>query len=69
MQKEIVDYNKVYAVRFRENDIATDIALYAQLGYRGFEGICYLSPPERGHMIRGELGEKTSTGFTFIAED
>ena len=67
MTEEIVDRNKVYAVRFRENEEATDIALYAEMGYRGFEGICYLSPPERGHMIEGKLGKKTKTGFIFIA--
>ena len=67
MAEEIVDRNKIYAVRFRENGKASDIAIYAQLGYRGFNGICYLSPPERGHMIEGALEKKTSTGFIFIA--
>lgn len=67
-KKQVVDRSKVYAIRMPRRDEATSIALYAEMGYEGFNGICYLTPPERGHMIEGKLGKKTKTGFTFTAE-
>lgn len=66
--KQIVDRNKVYAIRMPGRDQATSIALYVEMSYEGFNGICYLTPPERGHMIEGKLGKRTPLGFTFIAE-
>ena len=64
-KQDFVDRNKIYAIRTADSDRATGIALYAEMGYEGFAGICYLTPPERGHMIDGTLGKKTSRGFTF----
>lgn len=60
-----VDRNKVYAIQLADMDRPTGIALYAEMGYEGFNGICYLTPPERGHMIEGKLGKETKRGFTF----
>lgn len=62
-----VDKNKIYAVKWG-NSPASHLAMYADPAFNGFEGICYLTPGERGHMIEGRLGEKTETGFTFYPE-
>lgn len=62
----IVDKNKIYAVKHTTDKAATELALYVDPNFRDFEGICYLTPGVRGHMIDGKLGEKTDTGFTFI---
>ena len=55
-----VDRNKVYAIQLADMDRPTGIALYAEMGYEGFNGICYLTPPERGHMIEGKLERRQS---------
>lgn len=33
----------------------------------GFKGMCYLTPPDRGHMIRGEFKSGDSDAFVFTA--
>lgn len=63
-----VDYNKLYAIKFADEKEASDFAIMANPDYQGFNGICYCSPPSRGHMIKGHLGRKTAAGFTFISE-
>lgn len=69
MEKVIVDKNKLYALRFPWDKEATEIIMNAEIGRHGFQGICYLTPPAHGHMIRGKIGNKTKYGFTFIAEE
>lgn len=62
-----VDENKVYVIK-RPNSKIYEIILYADAAYRGFEGICYVTAGDRGHMIDGQMGDKTETGFTFYPE-
>ena len=66
-KNSIVDKNKIYVVKMAGYEKALELAMYADPDYYGFKGICYFTPIDRGHMIRGKLGEKTDTGFTFIA--
>lgn len=65
---DAVDRNKIYAVKVAGAESASSIALYADLNYYDFEGICFLTPPDRGHMIEGRFGKKTKNGFTFIPD-
>ena len=67
-KNNIVDKNKIYALKMTNDKSAKGIAMYVDPDYHGFKGICYLNPGCRGHMIEGKLGEKTETGFTFISE-
>ena len=64
----MVDKNKIYAFRWPGKKNAAEVVLYVDADYHGFKGICFLSPPNHGHMIKGQLGRKTETGFTFIAD-
>ena len=67
-KKSWVDKNKIYAVRMAEDDKAQSLALLVDLAFGNFKGICFYTPGERGHMIKGHLGKKTDRGFTFISE-
>ena len=69
MSKAIVDRNKLYALRFPWDKEAAEIIMNAEIDRGDFKGICYLSPPAHGHMIRGKIGNKTKHGFTFIADE
>ena len=64
----MVDKNKIYACRKPKEKNAAEIVLYVDADFPGFKGICFLSPPDHGHMIRGQLGQETEDGFTFIAD-
>lgn len=64
-KQSMVDRNKIYAIRVPGAEKPIAIALYADPDYEGFKGICYLTPPLRGHMIEGKLGKETAQGFTF----
>jgi len=61
----IADPNKLYALRFAGDKEAKEIVMNVETDREGFSGICYLTPPDRGHMIDGTMGEKTKGGFTF----
>lgn len=39
-KQDFVDRNKIYAIRTADSDRATGIALYTEMGYEGFAGIC-----------------------------
>lgn len=62
---EINTEGKVYFIRYPWEEKATHIALQVDTAYKGFEGICFIEPPCRPHMIEGSIGEKTENGFTF----
>lgn len=67
-RKNIVDKNKIYAVKKTSDKAARELVIYVDPNFRNFKGICYLTPGERGHLIEGRLGKKTDTGFTFISK-
>ena len=67
-QTGIVDSGKLYAYRLPGEKKFFDFALKVDPDYHGFKGICFVSPPRHPHMIKGKLGKKTATGFTFIAD-
>lgn len=67
-QTGIVDNGKLYAYRLPGEKKFFDFALKVDPDYHGFKGICFVSPPRHPHMIKGKLGGKTATGFTFIAD-
>ncbi len=46
-------------VEFRDNP--------SREGISGFKGLCYLTPPDRGHMIRGEQKSGDSERFVFTS--
>lgn len=64
----MVDKSKIYAYKWPGKKTAVELVLYVDADYPGFEGICFLSPPNHGHMIKGKLGKQTEKGFTFIAD-
>lgn len=39
----------------------------AREGVKGFRGLCYLSPPDRGHMIPGEITSVDGEDFVFTS--
>lgn len=63
-----MDKGKIYAVKMAGEEKAYSLALSVDPTYRRFNGICFYTPGERGHMIEGHLGKKTDNGFTFISE-
>lgn len=67
-KKSWVDKNKIYAIKMTSEEKAYSLALSVVPAFRDFKGICYYTPGERGHMIKGHLGRKTDSGFTFISE-
>jgi hypothetical protein len=67
-----MDGKKVYAIKFADEQNYTSIACRCEIRNipkrektRGFRGLCYLTPPDRGHMIAGTVTEETSDGFKF----
>lgn len=63
-----IDKEKIYAVKMSGDEKAHSLALSVDSAFRSFQGICFYTPGERGHMIEGHLGRKTDTGFTFISK-
>ena len=63
-----MDATKVYAVRIAGNDFYTTIAMICELRNEdGFTGLCFLSPPDRPHMIEGTETKNTSQGFKYLS--
>ncbi|MDR1688328.1 MAG: hypothetical protein LBS21_06925 [Clostridiales bacterium] len=64
-----MDKIKVYAVKMAGKKKYTGLACGCE--YRAdpetFKGLCYLTPPDRGHMIPGEILKETRTGFEFMS--
>ena len=67
-RKNIVDKGKLYALRFPKDKTASEIVMNVETDREGFAGICYLTPPDRGHMINGKVEGLTWNGFSFIAD-
>lgn len=63
-----VDKTKLYALRREGEKEASEIVMNTETGWHDFKGICYLTPPDRGHMIKGKVGDATDNGFMFIAD-
>ncbi len=61
----MIDKNRIYAVKRPGDKRIKEVILYPDLDYRGFKGICYLTPPNRPHMIDGKLIRETAAGFSF----
>lgn len=69
MEKQpIADPKKIYTIRMAGEKEACSIAMNVDISGKKFDGICYLTPADRGHMIRGKVGKRTENGFTFISE-
>jgi hypothetical protein len=67
-----MDGKKVYAIKFADEQNYTSIACRCEFRNipkgkktRGFNGLCYLVPPDRSHMIAGAVTEETGDGFKF----
>lgn len=67
-KKQIADKNKLYAIRRPQDKTASEIVMNVETDRAGFAGICYLTPPDRGHMIEGKVEGLTWDGFAFIAD-
>ncbi len=65
---QIVNPDKIYAIKLPGSDHACTLAMNVAPDYNGFNGICYLTPPDHPHMIEGKLGKKTKRGFTFMPD-
>ena len=61
-----VDKNKLYALSHEKGGDAIELVMYVDPEFDDFGGICYLTPGSNGHMIDGNMGEKTDQGFTFF---
>ena len=66
-KKQIADPKKIYTVKMPGEEEATLVAMDVDISRKKFAGICFLTPSDRGHMIKGDLGEATADGFTFIS--
>ena len=62
-----MDNTKVYAMRLAGDDEFASVAMRCELrdDPGGFKGLCFLTPPDRGHMIEGALVEETGEEFKF----
>ena len=60
------DPQKLYAVNFPDG--ASEIVMKVTTDRKGFKGICFLTPPDRGHMIKGSVETQTENGFIFLAD-
>ncbi|MDR0946328.1 MAG: hypothetical protein LBM87_01085 [Ruminococcus sp.] len=64
-----MDRRKVYLLKFPNDEDFTAIACDCQLwDKQDFKGLCYLTPPDRGHMIPGELISENENGFIFHSD-
>ncbi len=65
----------LYEIEFPEgHEASRGFAVGAELwdnppteGTSGFKGLCYLTPPDRGHMVRGEVKSGDSAQFVFTS--
>ncbi|GHU96726.1 hypothetical protein FACS1894208_11720 [Clostridia bacterium] len=61
-----MDGKTVYAIKFAGDLDYTNIACRCELRNEDdFKGLCYLTPPDRPHMIEGAIIEETPDGFKF----
>lgn len=67
-KKNIADPQKVYTIKFSKDQEPTLVAMGVNTNYYDYNGVCFLSPPDRPHMIRGKVGRLTRTEFIFISE-
>lgn len=69
MAKEnMVDKQKVYIIRYPGDKELSDLAFEVEPYSGRYNGIQFSVSALRGHRIKGKLGRKTETGFTFIAD-
>ena len=67
-KQKIADRGKLYTIRRPKEKTAGELVMNVETDREGFAGICYLTPPDRGHMIPGKVGDLTWDGFTFIVD-
>lgn len=62
---------KLYKITFPQGSEAIyDVAVGVEFrDSEKFKGMCYLTPPDRGHMIRGEFKEGNSEAFVFTSTE
>lgn len=66
-EKMTADPNKIYVIRFPGDEEASEIVMNVETERKGFSGICYLTPPDHGHMIQGHPEKLTKDGFIFMS--
>lgn len=67
-KKKTADPNKIYIYKFPGDTEFKAIAMDVDASREKFNGICFLTPPDRAHMIEGRIGKQTEHGFTFISK-
>ncbi|GHV19593.1 hypothetical protein FACS189425_10290 [Clostridia bacterium] len=64
-----MDGKTVYAIKFAGDLDYTSIACRCELRNEDdFKGLCYLTPPDRPHMIEGEVTQENGAGFKFRSD-
>ncbi|GHU43918.1 hypothetical protein FACS1894111_10330 [Clostridia bacterium] len=59
----------VYAIKFIGDKDFTSLACHCQLWDNpDFKGLCYFTPEERTHMIKGEVTKESGVGFKFRSD-
>ena len=57
---------KVYAIRFTGDTDYTGVAVSCQIWDEpDFKGLCFITPPDRPHMISGAVTKETPHGFMY----
>ena len=64
-----MNHKSVYISKHTSQKDFTGIAVSCQYWDKPhFKGLCYLVPPDRGHMIEGEIVEETPDGFKYRSD-
>lgn len=66
-KRQTADTGKIYMIRFPGEAEAKTIAMNVDTSGKKFDGIRYLTPPDRDHMIEGKVGGQTKDGFQFTS--
>lgn len=65
---QIADPEKIYTIRMPGEKEPESIAMDVDTSGKKIDGICFLTPPDHGHAIRGKIGDRKKNGFTFISK-
>lgn len=65
--REIADPQKIYIYRFPHTEFL-EVAMDVDISRKKFDGICFQTTSGHGHAIKGKVGRKTESGFTFVSE-
>ncbi|MDR1603217.1 MAG: hypothetical protein LBS10_00225 [Gracilibacteraceae bacterium] len=59
-----MDKGAIYAIKKADEKDYKEVAIQVEIRDY-FNGVCYVVPPERGHMIDGMVTKETDEGFKF----